>query len=78
MHCIYTRESLDQYFARRVVATKKTARTGKVTKPKAAQPELGSKPASGFGMVKVAGPALSADFDVASLLGPVPPVVMPR
>ena len=25
-------------------------------------------PASGFGMVKVAGPALPADFDVASLL----------
>ena len=27
-------------------------------------------PASGFGMVKVAGPALPADFDVATLLKP--------
>ena len=27
-------------------------------------------PASGFGMVKVSGPALPADFDVASLLKP--------
>ena len=30
-----------------------------------------SLPQSGFGMVKVSGPALPADFDVASLLKPV-------
>ena len=28
-----------------------------------------ARPASGFGMVKVSGPAVPADFDVATLLG---------
>lgn len=30
-----------------------------------------SRPKSGFGMVKVSGPAVPADFDVATLLKPV-------
>lgn len=30
-----------------------------------------SRPKSGFGMVKVSGPAVPVDFDVASLLKPV-------
>jgi AbrB family looped-hinge helix DNA binding protein len=30
-----------------------------------------ARPASGFGMVKVSGPAVPADFDVATLLEPL-------
>jgi AbrB family looped-hinge helix DNA binding protein len=30
-----------------------------------------ARPASGFGMVKVSGPAVPADFDVATLLKPL-------
>jgi AbrB family looped-hinge helix DNA binding protein len=29
------------------------------------------RPKSGFGMIKVSGPAVPADFDVASLLAPI-------